>query len=509
MRILCLLIPLFPLAARLRSEPELAEQAIAIVSGNGSSARVVAATRPARSTGITTGMPLSRARALLPDLTARGRDDEAERAAQQVLLELAAAHSPRVEDGGEGVVYLDLDGLEHRQAGTPEPERALAAAAMADGERQGLPLWAGVGASKLVARIAAGRPDSPVVVPPGREATFLAPLPLERLSPTVEVALTLRRWGLDSIGDLARLPKHEVTSRLGSPGRELHRRACGLDERPLVPHHAPASYREGMELEWPLVNVEPFLFVARAALERLCRRLESNGLGCAQLDLALTLEPGGHDERSIRLPAPTRQVKTLLTILRLDLEAEAPRAPVTAFALTAHPDAPRQAQLSFFGPTTLAPDRLATTLARLFSLLGRHRVGSPRPVDGHRPERFELVEYDPPPPPKEIGEPEPGYGLMAVRVLRPPLAVEVLTDEQGTTARPVEIRQRIDDRSDRRPRITGRVRIASGPWALEERWWSEAPLDRDYWDVELSSGGLYRIFRDNRSREWFADGIYD
>jgi hypothetical protein len=53
------------------------------------------------------------------------------------------------------------------------------------------------------------------------------------------------------------------------------------------------------------------------------------------------------------------------------------------------------------------------------------------------------------------------------------------------------------------------VRVASGPWGLEEEWWSEQPVARDYWDVELAAGGLYRIYRDRASGEWYADGIYD
>ncbi|HEX4440313.1 MAG TPA: hypothetical protein VH854_09605, partial [Thermoanaerobaculia bacterium] len=62
---------------------------------------------------------------------------------------------------------------------------------------------------------------------------------------------------------------------------------------------------------------------------------------------------------------------------------------------------------------------------------------------------------------------------------------------------------------DAAPAIAGRVRVASGPWSLEEGWWTESPVDRDYWDVELSEGGLYRIYRERRGGAWFADGIYD
>jgi hypothetical protein len=60
-----------------------------------------------------------------------------------------------------------------------------------------------------------------------------------------------------------------------------------------------------------------------------------------------------------------------------------------------------------------------------------------------------------------------------------------------------------------KPRLQGLVRVAAGLWSLEEGWWSTEPVERDYWDVELSGGGLYRIYRDRTTGDWFADGMYD
>ncbi len=40
-------------------------------------------------------------------------------------------------------------------------------------------------------------------------------------------------------------------------------------------------------------------------------------------------------------------------------------------------------------------------------------------------------------------------------------------------------------------------------------WWTEEPADRDYWDIELSDGALYRIYRNRKDGTWFADGVYD
>ncbi|MEX1244996.1 MAG: DNA polymerase Y family protein [Thermoanaerobaculia bacterium] len=506
--IACLFVPLFPLAARLRSEPELKEEAVAIFEGNGNAARVVAATRKARKAGIEPGMTLPQARARIPKLVARGRDRECERTAHEALLEVAESFSPRVEDAREGVVYVDLEGhprlVDSRQS-TVDRTKALAGEILRAAERASVPARVGVAASKLAARIAAGLPGSPTVVPEGEESRFLAPLPLERLGPHLEIAATLERWGLHSIGEFAKLPEGEVSSRLGEIGRELHAAARGLDPRPLEPYLPPPSFSEGMDLEWPLASLEPFLFVANAALERLVLRLEARALACTRLEVTLKLDPDGHDARAIALPAPTREVKTLLTLVRLELEARPPGSPVAGFTFAAHPDQPRRAQLSLFGPAALSPDRLATTIARLAALLGDDRVGSPRSVDGHRPERYASAGYAPAPPPSMRLAPRGGRGLLAVRVLRPAVALEVITSPAENHSRPHTVRSP----PDAAPLIAGQVRVASGPWSLEEGWWSDAPADRDYWDVELSDGGLYRIYRERRDGAWFSDGVYD
>jgi protein ImuB len=484
----------------LRSEPELAGEAVVVLEGSGPAARIIAASRRARRTGVRPGMSLAQARALLPNIAARARDDHCENASQQSLLEIVEGLSPRIEDACVGTVYADLAGLERHW---PE-EHELGLALMTAAERIGLTARVGIAGSKLAARIAAEQVESPTLVPAGEEARFLAPLPLSRLLAETRVLDRLRRWGIQSIGQFADLPKNEIASRFGDVGQVLHRQARGLDSHPLVPHKPPATFDEGMDLEWPLTSLEPFLFVARAALERLCERMTRRGLACLRLETSLHLDPDGMHERGVELPTPTRDVKTLLALIKLDLEAHPPGAPVIGFTLRGYPDRPREAQLTLFGPAALSPDRLATTLARLFTLLGPAGVGSPLPGDSHRPDGFRLQQFAPPPPP-EVREPEPrGYGLLAVRALRPPIPLEVIVD-----SRPRRVNTPATETTERRPRIEGVVRVASGPWSLEESWWTEEPVDRDYWDVELSDGGIYRIYRDRRSESWFADGIYD
>ncbi len=510
-RLACFLVPMFPLAARLRAEPDLREEALVIVDGNGSHVHVVAATRRARKKAIRPGMSLTQARTILPKLVARHRDAACEQTAQEALLEVAETFSPRVEDAGEGIVFVDVTGMdrhylvedgervaasgERETAASRSPEQRLALAAIRAIDAIGLPARAGIAASKLAARVAAELPKSPVIVPAGEEQSFLAPLPLARLSPEMEAAAMLQRFGLTSIGELARLPESDIASRLGEIGRALHRAARGIDPEPLIPRALPPEFREAMEIEWPLVALEPFLFVATSALERLSQRMEIQGFAAKRIELTLTLEPDGFDSRGIDLPAPTRDVKTLLTLIRLDLERRPPGAPVVGFALTAVPDRPRRAQLSLFGPSAVSPEKLATTIARLVSMLGDGRVGMPVTVDGHLPERHAITDFDPPPPPPTRATPPAGRGVVAVRVFRPPVPVEVIQDGGRIAA--------VHGQG-----IDGAVRNVSGPWHIEEGWWRGAPASREYVDVELFGDGVYRLYRDAADAKWCVDARF-
>jgi protein ImuB len=427
--------------------------------------------------------------------------------------------------GGSDAAFAETSTISHSPLPIPHsPDLRLARAALRACDAISLPSRVGIAGSKLAARVAAELPKSPTVVAPGEEATFLAPLPLTRLSPELEAAAMLQRFGLTSIGDLAKLPESEIASRLGEVGRELHWAARGIDPRPLMPRPLPPEFREGMELEWPLVALEPFLFIANAALDRLSKRMEIQGFACKRLEFTLTLDPDGYDARGIDLPAPTRDVKTMLTLMRLDLEKTPPGAPVSGFSFVAHPDRPRRAQLSLFGPSAVSPEKLATTIAKLISILGDGRVGMPMTIDGHLPERYAINVFSPPPPPDVRRTPARARGLLAVRTFRPPIPIEVTTREaEGDDVQIASIRSLANEISDPRPPtpnsrnrieagtkidITGTVRICSGPWRVEEGWWSDRPDIREYWDVELERGGVYRVFRGGAT-EWFVDARYE
>lgn len=511
MRLACLYVPDFPLAALLRAEPDLRGESLAVAAGSGPRATLLAISAEAARRGVTAGLSAAQATAVAADLIVRPVSPDTLRAAQAALCDAAESFSPRVEDTGNGVAYLDLDGL-----GTLfESESQLANALAQRALHLGLEAHVGIAGSKVAAGLAARNGGGVTVISRGEEWSFLAPVPVASLEPSAALAITLQRWGIRSIGDIAALPASAVGARLGPEGVSLVRRARGEDEHPLVPRPLPLHFEEGVEVEYGIDGMEPCLFVLRGLLDRLTARLAVRGLVCGDLRLSCGLVTRGRDERTVTVAAPSNEVKALLTLMRLQLDAHPPPAAIETLRVAAVPECLRAAQLDLFRPNGPAPARLAVTLARLTAICGAERVGMPVVADSHRPDAYGLASFAP----ALQGDsresrverttcsqsdhlstldsrPSTEIVPLALRAVRPPQAIEVFCERD----RPEFVRGE---------HFAGRVVHAAGPWRVQGDWWNDGRYARDYYDTQLSDGCVYRVYCELTTQSWFVDGVYD
>jgi protein ImuB len=568
-RIACILVADFPLAAAIRQSPELRERPLVLIestaAGRRHPTRIANAgvanlecrfvSARARAMGVRTGMTVARARAAAAGLAVMNRSPAAEASAAEALVDVALSFSPLVEAGADGEVYLDLGGLErlhcrlransHREsagAGTDEPlspsktteaemtdtetiETGFAQEALGRVARLGMDAAAAIASSKEVALLAA-RCGGARSIAAGREEEFLNWLPLDLLKldsggrDGAELERTLAQWGIRRLGELARLDIRAVGSRLGARAVELMQIARGECRTPLIARRPAETFAETVELEWGLDSLEAMGFVMRPMIERAIERLELRGMAAGEIALTLELDGRRRDIRRVALPAPTNETRTLLALILLDLEAAPPVAAVEAIRITVEPRAPRAAQADMFAPPCPAPERLHVTLARLAALCGPEKVGTLMPCNSHLPDAIELGHFAPRP----IVAPAPGssqtgtaktpavagvtVAQLAVRAIRPPHQVEVLCARGGA----LEFVRGAD--------FGGRVVSCAGPWRVvaaqshtgngdgDNR--RRAPgASRDYYDVALEDGGVYRLLCDLGSSEWYVDGIYD
>ena len=89
---------------------------------------------------------------------------------------------------------------------------------------------------------------------------------------------------------LAALPEIALSERLGQEGLRLQQLARGAASRTLVPVEAPAVFEEAVELEYPIVLLEPLAFLLNRLLEQICARLASRALNTQELRLTLELQ---------------------------------------------------------------------------------------------------------------------------------------------------------------------------------------------------------------------------
>jgi protein ImuB len=489
----------------------------------------------------------------------------AEESSSNVLMEVARDFSPRVEACGPREVTLDVSGL----ARLFGDGKTIAAELRRTAADRGLRVRVAVAGTRTAARLLAhysadhkGPPyDEAIVIEPGTEAASLTNLPVELLAifgpvtPKSQIpnpksqtpnsgspipdpfTITLRRWGLRTLGDLASLPPDEVAARLGQAGVEWQRLARGEDRRPLLPAVPEERFEQALDLEWPIEGLEPLSFVLGRLLEPLSAHLERRDRGGAVLHMRLHLVTREVHERSLQLPAPIRDARTLRTLALLDLESHPPSAAIDRVVVAIDPTPGRVVQFSLLTRPLPSPEQVSTLMARLNALMGEGRCGTAVAVDSWEPGAFAMKPFAPndtgirdlgsgiknaePANPRIPDPRSPIPPVVALRRFRFPVPARVRVD-RGAPVRVI---------SDRRGWSGGHVETYAGPWRSSGGWWVDTtdarrngpqrhgavPLwpvtvkawERDEWDVTLSDGATYRIFRERDTDAWFIEGVVD
>jgi protein ImuB len=547
----CIYVPNFPVAAVLRAEPELQSQALAVLAGKPPLEKIWAVNQKAESVSLAPGMTKAQAE-LCTGLALRMRSPLQESAAHAALLDCAQSFSPRVEDASCDTALLDLSGMESLLGPLPEIARSIHHRAASLGLAANIAVASNLDAAALAARGFSGV----TVIPAGKEADKLGSLPLNVLFPdrhedkeeesqkTASRFLeTLERWGVGDLRALAALPEIALSERLGQDGLHLRQLALGTASRTLVPVETPLIFEEAVELEHPIVLLEPLAFLLNRLLDQLCARLASRALATQELRLTLELTnrtgidqefenfgipsesdasgeaqsgPGVRQfvssrqknfSRTLSLPLPMLDARLFLKLLQLDLNAHPPGAPIAKIHLAAEAARSRSAQGGLFLPPSPEPEKLELTLARIAGMVGENRLGAVELLDTHHPDGFRMRRFvagtsQESPPKKLLDSSEAKPALTALRRFRPPLRANVTLEE----ALPATVI------CAKRKEVHGRVLWKAGPWRSSGDWWEREAWSRDEWDIALQNEdrvALYRLVHDLLGGGWFVEGMYD
>lgn len=284
---------------------------------------VASCSYPARVFGVRSAMPMGRALKLCPGLRIQPGDySRYSHYSKEVMLHLREL-TPLVEQISIDEAFLDASGL-------PEEARLLAESLQERIRHElSLPCSIGAATNKLLAKIAndVGKvsrrstipPCAITIVPPGQEAAFLAPLPVDALwGVGPKTAERLNEMGIRTIGDLASFPPARLAQVFGKPGWEMARHAQGIDERPIITEHEIKSVSQETTFVEDVRDEAELRRTVQALAEGVGRRLRASGHLASTIKLKLRWPDFTTLTRQATLPQPSDRDEVIFAIA-LDL----------------------------------------------------------------------------------------------------------------------------------------------------------------------------------------------
>jgi DNA polymerase-4 len=275
-------------AVEQRDRPELRGLPV-VVGGGGPNDRgvVSAASYEARAFGVHSAMPLRQAGRLCPQAVFLPVDGAKYQSVSRDVMAILRRFSPLVEPISIDEAFIDVTGSRPLFGDGGTIARRIKDEVRSD---VGLTASVGVARTKLVAKVASDlrKPDGLVVVPPGEEAAFLAPLPITRLwGVGAKSAAALREYGVRTIGDLAALPDDLLTRRFGKYGASLGERARGIDADPVGDRDAAKSIGHEHTFDVDTSDREVIERTILAMAEGVAGRLRDSGVKAATVTVKI------------------------------------------------------------------------------------------------------------------------------------------------------------------------------------------------------------------------------
>ncbi|MGF6494041.1 protein ImuB [Luteibacter sp. 621] len=443
----CLRFPGLAFSAAFAAAPEAGPSAL--LDNHARQRLIATANDEARAHGIRRGQSVAAARALCPALEVRPRDRDAEK---RLLSELAAwcyQFSGHVSLVPPNAILMEVGASLRLFDGWPVLVERVTAGLHAQGHPHTLAATPFASASWVFAATADG------MVIPAREGVIrmLGALPLTQSGLPTTAVTALHAMGFRRLDDVFRLPRPELTRRIGRAGVNWLDRIRGQASDALPAWQPPASFQQKIEFDTELDGSQPLLFPLRRLTRALANLLAARDGGVQRFTLTLEHARGESTRIGVAMAAPQRDAERLFELARTRLERTTLPAPARSIEL--HAD-----ELPVFRPPVrdlfepIRGDGLdwPTLDERLRARLGDAALRQLTVVNDHRPER-------------------------ASRYGAPTATVSLPRGRRPLWLLPRPLPMRPDP-----------VAVLAGPERIESGWWDGGDARRDYYIVKTVHG---------------------
>ncbi len=461
---------------------------------------IAAACPAAQALGLTPGMAVTQARALVATLDVRAADPAADRAVIDGLVLHAIRHWTPTAAGEADGIWLDLTGVAHLHGG----EARFGARLIRFCRRFGYSARVGIAGTPGAAHALARYGHEPLMrIASGGEAQALAALPPAALRLAPSALAAAQRFGLDRIADLLPLPRGPLARRLGLASVRRLDEALGRVAEPIVavvPQETPETVRRLLE---PIATAEAIEQVIGDLLADMIPLLRHRGRGARTLVLTLERIDGSAQRIAIGTARATRDAAHLARLFHLRIERIEPGDGIETMRLAApHSDPLGATALA----ARLAGDEpvadVATLVDQIAGRVGEAALFTAAPVESDVPERaVRRTDALAAPtgwpawrrPVRLLSRPEPLHAVLALLPDAPP----------------------------RRFTWRGKVHAVvagDGPERIHGEWWrrdGEIWAVRDYFRVEDEQGARFWLFRRGDGVDaatgdlsWYLHGLF-
>ena len=459
---------------------------------------ITAANALAEMQGITTGMAMADARAIIPSLEMM--DDIPGQPAKllKALGEWCIRYTPLIAiDMPDGLI-LDISGCAHLWGG----ERAYLGAIIKTLRSKGYDARGAmadtIGTAWAVAHFGKVKP----IIEEGGQTDALLSLPAAALRLEPLTLERLQKLGFYTIGGFIDMGRSVLRRRFGQDFLMRLDQALGNEDEPLQLLQPFEPYHERLPCLEPIRTATGIEIAIRKLLEALCRRLEGEGKGLRTAILKCYRVDDKIIQVSIGTSQASRYIDHLFKLFELKIPLIEPALGIELFTLDALKVEDVEPEQEVLWSTTaggLKDGRLTELLDKISNKMGSASIHRYLPQECHWPERSIKQA-------KTLQDKR----MTAWRTDRPRPSLLLQKPEKVQVTAPIP---------DYPPMLfvyknkVHQVKRSDGPERIEREWWLEKGEHRDYYYVEDQDGQRYWLFRaghysDDQPREWFIHGFF-
>ena len=283
--------------------PNLIGKAFAVAGQPDQRGVVSSPSYPARKFGVRSAMPTSQALRLCPKLIVVPHRHHVYGEYSRQVMTLLRQYGEQLQQISVDEAFMDLSGF----PGDPKTLALEIQRRIKDEIK--LPASLGVASSKLVAKMASGRakPAGVLLIPVGKEAEFLAPMPVEELWGVGKAtAARLNDMGITTIGQLQRALPSQMTRVFGRFAEQVIERAKGIDNSPVETERETKSISEERTFARDISDAGQLRKVLLQLSDEVAARLRKYSYSARTIHLKLRWHDFRTVTRQTTLPAPTQ-----------------------------------------------------------------------------------------------------------------------------------------------------------------------------------------------------------